>query len=282
MGMTLKAAARVALATTCVAGALFATGCKEAQDIREEMGWAQQREAPPPPPVVSLDDRWVPADAAVADTTQAQWSSRWWQWAGRFDGKAPYQDRDGSRCAMHQDGPVWFLAGTDGSFDAVRSCTIPADRHLFVPLIAWAVAAGDVGQTQALSCTQKQQRAANFADHVYTGLVLLDGRPIGQYQRMRAAGGSCFTVTAGDAAVATDGYWLMLKPLPPGQHTLAIAAGYREGPRQTMQNFQYTLEVQAADASPGADASAVAAEDSDTASLDDAADLADDTGGAAQ
>ncbi|MDR0181591.1 hypothetical protein [Lysobacter arvi] len=274
------AAVRVAVASMCIAGALVATGCKEAQDIREEMGWSQQREAPPPPPPVNLDDRWIPADTAVAETTQAQWASRWWLWAGRFDGKAPYQDRDGARCALHQDGPVWFLAGTDGSFDAVRNCTIPADRHLFVPLIAWSVAGGEPGETQALSCTQKQQRAANLADHVYTGLVLLDGRPIGQYQRMRAAGG-CFAVASGDAAVATDGYWLMLKPLPPGQHTLAIAAAYREGPRQVLQNFQYTLEVQGAGSPDAAEASADAPE-SDAGGFDDAADLADGVDAAAE
>jgi len=274
MGMKFRAAKRAALATMCVAGALAATGCKEAQDIREELGWSQQREAPPPAPVVTLDDRWVPADGVVADVAQGQWSSRWWQWAANFDGKPPYQDRDGTRCAMHQDGPVWFLAGTDGSFDAVRSCTIPADRHVFVPLITWFVAAGDAGETEALSCTQKQQRAANFADHVYTGLVLLDGRPIGQFQRMRAAGETCFTLTSDHPAVATDGYWLMLKPLPPGQHTLAVAAAYREGPRQSMQNFQYSLAVQDAAQAPAADAAAVAQE-AGTGSFDDAADLAD-------
>lgn len=274
MGMKFRAASRAALATMCVAGALAATGCKEVQDAREELGWSQQREAPPPAPVVSLDDRWVPADGVVADVAQTQWSSRWWQWAANFDGKPPYEDRDGSRCAMHQDGPVWFLAGTDGSFDAVRTCTIPADRHLFVPLITWFVAAGDPGETQALSCTQKQQRAANFADHVYTGLVLLDGRPIGQFQRMRAAGETCFTLTSSHPAVATDGYWLMLKPLPPGQHTLAVAAAYREGPRQSMQNFQYTLEVQDGAQALAPDA-AVVAQEAGAGSFDDAADLAE-------
>ena len=274
MGMKFRAAKRAVLATMCVAGALAATGCKEAQDIREELGWSQQREAPPPPPVVTLDDPWVPADGVVADVAQGQWSSRWWQWAANFDGKPPYQDRDGTRCAMHQDGPVWFLAGTDGSFDAVRSCTIPADRHVFVPLITWFVAAGDAGETEALSCTQKQQRAANFADHVYTGLVLLDGRPIGQFQRMRAAGETCFTLTSDHPAVATDGYWLMLKPLPPGPHTLAVAAAYREGPRQTLQNFQYTLEVGEGARTQEADAAAVAQE-AGAAGFDDAADLAE-------
>lgn len=270
MGMRIRAASRAALATMCAMGALLAAGCKEAQDIREELGWSKQPDAPPPAPVVSLEDRWVPADAAVADASQATWATRWWQWTGRFDGQPPYADRDGSRCAQHQDGPVWFLAGTDGTFDAVRTCAIPADRHVFVPLIAWAVA--DAGSGSAAPCTQKQQRAANFVEHVFTGLVLLDGRPVGQYQRMRVAGGECFTVTTGEAAVATDGYWLMLKPLPPGQHTLAIAAGYREGPRQSLQNFQYTLEVQGVDAP---DADAVAQEDGE-GGFDDAADLADE------
>jgi len=274
MGMTIRVATRAALATMCVAGALVATGCKEAQDIREELGWSEQREAPAPAPVVTLDDRWLPADVVVADAAQTQWSSRWWQWAASFDGKAPYEDRDGSRCALHQDGPVWFLAGTDGSFDAVRSCAIPADRHLFIPLITWAVAAGEAGETEPLTCTQKQQRAANLADHVYTGLVLLDGRPIGQYQRMRAAGETCFVLKSDDPAVATDGYWLMLKPLPPGQHTLAIAAAYREGPRQSMQNVQYTLEVQGAQGVQAPDA-AVVAQEGGAGGFDDAADLAE-------
>jgi len=218
----------------------------------------------------TADAMLLPPDGQVDGETFGALTSRWWQWSEHMP-VAPFLDPDGRLCELGQEGPVWFLAGTDGSFDAMRTCTIPADRHLFVPLITRAVGAGEPGETEALSCTQKQQRAANFVDHVYTGLVLLDGRPIGQYQRMRAAGESCFTLTSNDPAVATDGYWLMLKPLPPGQHTLAIAAAYREGPRQMMQNFQYTLEVQGAE--QAADAAAVAEEGG--AGFDDAADLAD-------
>jgi hypothetical protein len=249
MGMKLRQAS---LAAMCIAGALLAAGCKEVQDIREEMGWAKQKEAPPPPPVVSLADRWVPADTGVGGFEQAQWSQRWWRWSARFGADTPSTDRDGSRCALNQDdGPVWFLAGTDGSFDAVRTCTVPADRHLFLPLISWTIASDDVEALEAplVSCQDKQGRAARFADHVFTGLVLLDGRPIGELKRMRVANRSCFAMADGSPVVAGDGYWLMLKPLPPGEHTLAVAAGYREGPRQSMQNFQYTLQVQGAEAS---------------------------------
>ena len=230
---------RAALAAPCLLGALLAGGCKEVQDIREELGWAKQREAPPPPPVVSLDDRWVPSDTDVDALRQPQWAARWWQWAARFgdDTGAPFRDPDGRHCALNQEeGAVWFLAGTDGTFDAVRTCTVPAGKHLFVPLINWVV-------DEAASCGDKQARAARLADHVYTGLVLLDGRPVGQLERMRVAAGTCFAMSDQSPGAATDGYWLMLRPLPPGKHQLAVSAAWRDGPRQTMQNFRYELDV---------------------------------------
>jgi hypothetical protein len=59
---------------------------------------------------------------------------------------------------------------------------------------------------------------------------------------MRVASGDCFASPDGLSG-ASDGYWLMLKPLPPGKHQLAVAATFRDGPRQTMQNFRYELEV---------------------------------------
>ncbi|MDI9240240.1 hypothetical protein QLQ15_15120 [Lysobacter sp. LF1] len=258
---------RAALAATCLTGLLLASGCKEAKDISEEMGWSRQREAPPPPPVVTLDDRWVPSDGIVGDLNQAQWTARWWQWVGRFgaDTGVPYADRDGSLCTLHQEGPVWFLAGTDGRFDAVRTCTVPADKHLFVPLINWVMGQG--GDT--VSCDEKRAAAARLADNVGTGLVLLDGRPIGKLERMRVAAGGCFAMSDEVFSATTDGYWLMLKPLPPGKHQLAISAAWRDGPRQMMQNFRYELDVLAEGAQPADDTAAALDQDA-------AADLATD------
>lgn len=239
MGLMHSRAWRATLAAPCLFGLLLAGGCKEVQDIREEMGWAKQREAPPPPPVVTLQDRWIPADTDVDALRQTQWTARWWQWAARFgaDTGAPFRDPDGRHCALNQEeGAVWFLAGTDGKFDAVRTCSVPAGKHLFVPLINWVVENG-------ASCGDKQAAAARLADNVNTGLVLLDGRPVGELQRMRVAAGTCFAMSDQSPSAATDGYWLMLKPLPPGKHQLAITAAWRDGARQTMQNFRYELDV---------------------------------------
>ncbi|HJW46850.1 MAG TPA: hypothetical protein VJ484_10235 [Lysobacter sp.] len=259
--MGLNQMCRTALATACFCLALLTAGCGEIKDIGEEMGWIEAPATPSSATFVtpSLDAHWLPADTTVADVSQAQWSARWWQWAARFPNvnELPYRDPDGRRCAQFQeDGPVWFLAGTDGNFDAVRSCTIPAGKHLFVPLINWVVARGL--QEIPISCEEKAAQAAQMADHVTSALVLLDGRPLGELKRMRVASGGCFDSFSGSPPGATDGYWLMLKPLPPGKHQLAIAASYRDGPRQMLQNFRYELEVEGE--AGGADATAGAVE----------------------
>lgn len=232
-------------ATLCLA--LLVSGCGEIQDIQEELGLVEAPATPPPPAPTTppAESHWLPADTAIDGVSQAQWSVRWWQWAARFPSvnELPYRDPDGRRCAEHQgEGPVWFLAGTDGNFDALRNCRIPAGKHLFVPLITLRVTRGL--QELPLSCEEKQAEAARFAEHVLTGMALLDGRPVGELKRMRVTSDACFDAFSGEPPGASDGYWLMLKPLPPGKHQLAISAAYRDGPKQFLQNFRYELEVE--------------------------------------
>ena len=45
---------------------------------------------------------------------------------------------------------------------------------------------------------------------------------------------------------AADGYWLLIKPLPTGRHTLTIGANYAtddNGYGRMVQNFEYVLHV---------------------------------------
>lgn len=51
----------------------------------------------------------------------------------------PLSDTTGENCAMGQEGPVWFLAGTSGG-PVTRACDVPADKQLFFPLVnRWCV-----------------------------------------------------------------------------------------------------------------------------------------------
>jgi len=82
----------------------------------------------------------VPPTEAVANTSQADWSRAWWQWAGSFNrAESPVADRSGENCHLKQNGPVWFLAGTYGTQRTIRTCKVPRGKYLFFPIINYVV-----------------------------------------------------------------------------------------------------------------------------------------------
>lgn len=183
---------------------------------------------------------------AVDGAGLGEWTARWWQWAFAQP-ITPYLDRDGSACAQGQDGPVWFLAGTNGRFTAKRTCAIPLDKHVLVPVINMIhYARADEPDTP---CADLQAGAAVNNDHLASAVVMLDGVVVEGIAQRRVRSNGCFRIEAGDAQsplAASDGYWIMLKPLPRGRHTLSIGANYANPgePYGGMhQNFEYVLDV---------------------------------------
>jgi hypothetical protein len=80
--------------------------------------------------------------AGTAELTYGEWNARWWQWFFSVPAsKNPGLATNGAvNCSVGQSGDVWFLAGYFlGSGSFTRSCTIPAGKALFIPLInSWA------------------------------------------------------------------------------------------------------------------------------------------------
>jgi hypothetical protein len=87
----------------------------------------------------------APINSVPAGQTYGQWAAAFWQWVlgvpdNKYSARSehqrvnPLKDITGEHCAEHQIGDVWFLAGSwVGSVN--RSCTIPAGKSLFFPLI---------------------------------------------------------------------------------------------------------------------------------------------------
>lgn len=173
------------------------------------------------------------AHEKVAGRSQADYAIAWWQWVMRLpDGVRAYQDLSGAQCALNQEGPVWFLAGTEGTVRVQRQCAVPADRHLFLPVIALLAHASP---GKPLDCRQAQARVRATNDHLAQAQVLLDGRVIADIGAHRLRDRGCFDAFKGAQYVerhasylpaATDGYWLMLAPLPAGLHRLSVKARY--------------------------------------------------------
>jgi hypothetical protein len=79
-------------------------------------------------------DAVLPLDTRVEGEGYPELTARWWQWAMAAPIE-PYFDPDGRFCAMHQDGPVWFLAGTSGGDPVHRRCVVPSGKYLLLPVI---------------------------------------------------------------------------------------------------------------------------------------------------
>jgi hypothetical protein len=164
----------------------------------------------------------------------AEWTAEWWQFVAATPADFNIVlDPSGTSCANVQSGPVWFLAGTTiGGTVTTRSCTIPADRALLFPLL-------NLADVNTASQPVKELRAeiADCMNHASNLSVTLDGVAVSDkvLDRSRVKSvpfsivfppGGFPTIPPVSAAIYSpgvdDGYYVMLKPLPVGQHTLRI------------------------------------------------------------
>jgi hypothetical protein len=132
---------------------------------------------------------------------------------------------------------VWFLAGVlNVSGTATRTCSIPAGKVLFFPVINMV----DINapNLSGVNQTAKELRAeiAPCLDAVTTLSVEVDGEPIEKLQgkpekfRVKSVvfevtlpGDNVFGIPGGTYSPAVDdGFYVALKPLDVGPHTLRI------------------------------------------------------------
>lgn len=196
----------------------------------------------------------VPANEAVGKISRSEYVAKWWQWANRVpNGVRPYQDPTGSQCALNQSGEVWFLAGTDGTDEIKRNCKVPAGKYLFFPIIAMLVHAKP---GESLTCEQAKADASGNNNYLLHAVVEIDGKQIKNIEQFRVSSPDCFDAFPEAPYIkkptsyfpaASDGYWLMLKPLAPGMHRISVSARYHNPGRELgdlEQIFEYRLLVE--------------------------------------
>jgi hypothetical protein len=179
----------------------------------------------------NLNPEVLPAGARPHGATYGKWGARWWQWVVSAPAATnPLLDTTGEDCAVGQTGKVWFLAGTAGAGSVVRTCTVPTGTSLFFPVLNAAFIATEPFETEPFV----HEQVAGFVDtiDVSTMAVEVDGQSIEDLGSYRAhsptfsvtlPAGNIFGVPAGTLEPsAADGYWLMLRPLAPGEHTVHI------------------------------------------------------------
>jgi len=193
-------------------------------------------------PAVAADAP-VGVDEIVADHSQVEWSRSYLQWIAAFaHDSSPISDATGALCAVKQQGDVWFLATSDGTAPVVRACSIPAGKWLFVPI---ANTVERSGNREPVCDSMARIAAGTITGHVSHLSLVVDGQPVDDLESHRLATGTCFSL---DPHVATkhpiattvaDGYYVMLQPLKPGAHTIAVGAKFDD----TSVSTTYHLDV---------------------------------------
>ncbi len=192
----------------------------------------------------AADSSVLPPDATVAGVSQQDYSQRWWQWAASFaHEESPVADRTGALCGSRQSGAVWFLAGTYGTQRAVRTCHVPKGKYLFFPLINYVTFPNGPAE---VSCESVTTDSARMTERVALLVLNIDGVRYDGLEQHRLATRNCFDLGALTREkyviypAAANGYYVMLKPLPPGRHTLNFGGALPE----MLQAVTYTLLVE--------------------------------------
>ena len=183
----------------------------------------------------------APGRAARADDDPfRELSAEWWQWTLSIPTpENPLADPTGAKCMVGQRGPVWFLAGGGVPGETTRTCTVPAGKVLFFPVLnAMFFDSPNVCGQGPEPIPVPEMRAV--IDAFIAGATDIsahfDGQPLVNLRRVRSrvfevalpednlfdvpcadlggSPGGIFTPAVG------DGYYAALRPLRPGNHTL--------------------------------------------------------------
>jgi len=191
----------------------------------------------------------LPPQSRPNDLSCAQWAERYWQWSLSFPATAnPAADTAPPESA--QSGPVWFLASVTGNRTVTRQMTIPSGTSFFFPALSlfWinAVCPENTTLTEAellelangqwdafasiTACTIDGVPVKGLEDPQETPYRLqtdLFYVTVADHDNIIAATGTPCFPDGGTIDMVAVGAFLMVKPLPVGQHTVRIvgAAG---------------------------------------------------------
>jgi hypothetical protein len=169
---------------------------------------------------------------------------RWWQWIVSLNNITdvnPFTDTGQAGCdvGLQDDGRLLFLVGSPrvlntGNFPE-HECGIPAGTSILFPIVNVICDSLEVN-TPFFGANETAQRiCANNLTNTFANLtVTIDGievknpeqyridSPAGGFSLTAVAGNPVF-IPAGNGTGVQDGFWILLKPLKPGEHTITFS-----------------------------------------------------------
>ncbi len=187
------------------------------------------------------DDKNKPPEIFPANKV-SELGDRWWQWVSSLNNITdpnPFTDLGQSGCdvGLQDDGRLLFLVGSakDPETGFVEhECGVKQGTSILFPIVN--VLCDDLEGPPFFGATEQEQRicANNFINNASSLHANIDGYEVKdpeQYRIDSPAGGFEFTaisgnpvsIPPGNGTGVSDGFWILLKPFKPGEHTISFS-----------------------------------------------------------
>lgn len=180
------------------------------------------------------DDRvvYLPG-SSVEDVSQEEWLARHWQWTLSLPARSnPGQDVTGASCAGGQSGPVFFIPRN------FAPCTVPAGKSILVPVAGTECSTSEPAPFTGTNEDELRDCASEETGRYTNIQVSVDGKVVPEIKAYRVSSplfmvslpeGNVLGAPAGVTWAAADGYQVMLRPLPPGEHKIVVHLELTDG-----------------------------------------------------
>jgi hypothetical protein len=190
-------------------------------------------------------------DSNPYGTSFPVWTTKWWQWfIGIPNNQQPFPDTTGAKCNTNQAGPVWYLVGSGGKVE--RNCSIPSSKAILFPILntecSYSESPSLKNEAELRNCAVDSNKDAILS-------ASLDNREIKNIDKYKITSGlfnvsypsdPVFPTNSNLSQAVSDGWFIMLEPLKPGQHELKFSAsqvGAQTTGESTALDVTYHLTV---------------------------------------
>jgi hypothetical protein len=177
----------------------------------------------------------------------------WWQWILSIptDQNPANAELETTDCAVNQSGDVWFLNGVGGMLNdpggfIERDCTIPVEKQILFPIVNLAGSETTPEKAEAFN-----EQLTDIVDLATDLQVTVDGVPLQDLDQYRFKESSAFGINCqaidllcleGEEYAVHEGYFVMLTPLTPGQHTIEFSGTIPDFEFQTGATYNIIVE----------------------------------------
>ncbi len=198
----------------------------------------------------------APIQSSPHGKTYSAWAADWWKWALETEASEnPLIDLTGENCGVNQSDSVWFLAGSLVG-PVTRECTVPSGRPLFFPLIN-AFYGAFLNDPPATRIPEFIRAQVTCIEDAVFPLVEIDGVAVANPEQyleksvifhVQLPENNIFGVGANVipdlrlSPSADEGFYLVVPPLTPGDHTIKWQASSADC--GSSQNITYNLTVE--------------------------------------